>query len=107
MNLLGNRPGSNSADIFKYAKYQQKRYKGKRHGELSCNLQKQAHKNAQAVVNSTNQDNDTTLQELIIDKCTEQGGWKKHHEFGGILNGNSHKGCGNWMQYKPKKQKEH
>lgn len=66
MNLWEDRPGSNHADIFKYAKYQQKRYKGRRHGELGCNLQKQAQRNAQAVVNSTNQDNYTPLQELII-----------------------------------------
>lgn len=66
MNLLEDRPGSNHADTFKYRKYQQKRYKGKRHGELDGNPQNQAHTTSQAVVNRTNQDNNTTLQVLII-----------------------------------------
>lgn len=66
MNFLEDRSGSNHADILKYTKYPQKRYKGERHRKLSCNPQKQVHRTAQAVVNSTHQDKNNALQELMI-----------------------------------------
>jgi len=55
-----DRSGYNDANVFEYTKYQLKRYKGKRYGELSCNPKTQEHRTAQAVVNRTNQDNNTT-----------------------------------------------